>query len=484
MTLGNVLTIISIIITIFSFAYSSNRKIIFYKFTFFDIIISLAALLAVSYFLMFPVMYANNIYVDCLVLNDNKYLKPDEWAYLIAISFLFYVGYKAFISKKIPSKNKSKLFEYYNELIHENIPLLISCLRSYHSSEIEKSISKLNEDLNEKEEKLDEQYNFGHTIKIPKLSYKNKISIFSILFNRDFIYGTIEKQYTFFFLETVHNLINPNLDGYKEAVEYYYRTLINSRNSKFTRAILHTENFMTDTSYTDVAYKLNEYQFCNLTFSNPSFCVEMKVWRSFGEEGLKDAQTSILYQRQVSEWMNVNYKESPAYICLSFYNILVRQIIFEYLKNQQNKKNCYIYIYYLYLICDGAITNVLPQNYKNSYAEKLLGDTKSVFYNLLKIQVKNNVDLFLNDIFAIFKSFIYISELSEGNKIELATWIIESYFDLDNNATNVNMHLKLKNGLEDIVNVSSLIMEQGWNQRDVAKYDRYPQFEYIKSLFV
>lgn len=72
-----------------------------------------------------------------------------------------------------------------------------------------------------------------------------------------------------------------------------------------------------------MAYKLDEYPFSRLSFSNVDFVCNLEIWRSFGEEGLKDASINLFYSAQTDEWTNEKYENLPAKICLDFYDILI-----------------------------------------------------------------------------------------------------------------------------------------------------------------
>lgn len=153
MNVGNFLTVISILIAFASFAYNSNRKIILYKFTCCDVIVTIIFLLLANYLLLFDWFEVNGWYVDCFMHEGTSYLLPNQWAYVLTMFFLIYVIIKVFVCNNIPKVNRKKLLAYYEELILSDIPFLINCIRKYHQREILKNVAELNKVVKEDEEK-------------------------------------------------------------------------------------------------------------------------------------------------------------------------------------------------------------------------------------------------------------------------------------------------------------------------------------------
>lgn len=482
MTLGNVLTFISIIIAVFSFAFNSNRRIIFFKFSYADLILGIGVIVIVSYLLMFNLMVANGWYVKSLYIVSDKLPLPSQWAYIISILSLIYLSYKSFVSKYIPNSQREGLMNYYNELINEDIPLLISYLCSYHQNEIRNLIAHLN-DLRE-----DKDYYFCKKTKyFIGFHGKKKTSskgILDVIFNLSFIRGSIEKHHELYFLETTKQLINIDVVGYKEAAQYYYSTLLTTSNSTIVEALNNTNNFLDEHNILDVSYRLYEYRFSELTFSDIRYVDRMEIYRVFGEEGIKSAGKDSLFRKRNSEWLEDDYKKTCAFLNLRFYDILIRQIIYTYIKNPQDiHKEPNVYPYYLYLICDEAIKNAGANNYVNSFAERLVSDTKSVVYQLLDTLIRHSISYCVFSLAFLLNSFVELSSLNTQEKTKFGVWILEVYLSLAAECKNAKIKEILNKELQEGVNKNRNIMTISFQKIDNAKYVNYPDYKFVATFF-
>lgn len=481
MTLGNVLTFISIIIAVFSFAFNSNRRIIFFKFSYADLILGTAVIVVVSYLLMFDLMAVNGWYVKSLYIVSDRLPLPSQWAYIISILSLIYLSYKSFVSKYIPNSRREGLMNYYNELINEDIPLLISYLRSYHQNEIKNLIDYLNflEDKEHSFCKKAKHLNRFHE----KRKASNK-GILDIIFNLSFIRGSIEKHHELYFLETTKQLTNINVVGYKKAVQYYYNTLLTTSNNTLVEALNNTNNFLDEHHLLDVSYRLYEYRFSELTFSDIHYVESLDIYRVFGEEGMKSASKDSLFRTRNNEWLEDDYKKTCAYLNLCFYDILIRQIIYAYIKNPQDIQRVpNVYPYYLYLICDEAIKNTGANNYVNSFAERLVSDTQSVVYQLLDTSIRHSISYGVYSLAFLLNSFVELSSLNTQEKTKFGVWILEVYLSLAAECKDAIIKEILNKELQEGINKSRNIMSISFQKIDNAKYVNYPDYKFVATFF-
>lgn len=475
MTLGNVLTFISIIIAVFSFAFNSNRRIIFFKFTRKHLYVCILVILVISGLLMSDLLENQIPILKIFEVDQNWLPKPSQWAYIIAIIFLFYITYKSFFSKYIPNRNKLGLLEYYQDLIHENISLLIDYLRDYHSKEISDKIENLN-NLHDEDKNVVTQMDEPEE---DTTTFSSPSSLFDIIFNRSFIANSIDNNYELYFLESIVKLRNLRVDGFKDAVEFYYRTLLQESNNVIVEAINNTANESGD----GITYRLYEYKFSELTFSDVSFPIELKVWHAFGEEGIRSASTNNIFKREHGEWSRAEFEKTPAYICIRFYDILIRQIISGVYKKQLvDEKALFIYPYYLYQVCEAAIVNAGTENFNKSYAEILLLEMRMCIYYLLNISLKFKVYIFVDALLNVLKSIVDLSHLSEENKIKFSQWMFEHFIDLLSKTSDESVKSQFLNILKELVNSKPIIMQKGFASIDTIKYFSYPDYNEIRKL--
>lgn len=479
MNIGNFLTVFSILIALVSFAYSSNRKIILYKFWWHDLIITIAFLLLANYLLLFDWIEANGWYIESFMHNSDSYLLPSQWAYVVTLLFLIYVLLKIFVINVISSQNRKRLVAYYEELIFSDIPLLINCIRRYHRKEIKKDITKLNKVIsndNDQDFYAWEEPEKENTIAEPTSILQR------IILNRSFIQESIRHCYPLFFLEQVCDLKTDRLSGIKDAVECYYRTLLRESDYVLVDAINHTNNYLQDEKYNNVAYRLDEYKFSWLTFGNIDFVCKLEVWRAFGEEGLLDSDSSSFFHQKVSERNNNEYSRHPAKLCLNFYDILIRQIVYDHAKEEHSIVNPpFIYTYYLYLICNAMAVD--EEHYKGTYVESFWNDLKFTLSSLLDVHENLDVRMYYVDILYIIESLITISDYSENRKTELLKWLMEYYIEKDSSEKIGDYY---KGQLKELlVKIKYQIPDQieiAWSNVDVGKYGNYPNYKRVFGL--
>lgn len=492
MSLGNILTVFSVLVAIISFAYNSNHKIIFYKFSQWSINIGIALLVLVSGLLMFDWMQGLGLVIPCLAFKCDKLPTPEQWAYIITVVALAYIVYKSFYSKYIPSKRWDALIAYYGELIESNVSLLIAYIKEYHQKDLVSYLRNLDENLKaEKELQEQEEYpSFADSQNqdmVEPPCQNLSASIFrEMVLKPSFIAESISHHYPSFFLEIVKDLTFPSIVGYKKAVEIYYRTLLRSHDYNLAEAINGTDNFLDNDS---VRYRITDYRLSELTFGNLDFTCNLEVWKAFGEEGMRSAKMDSIFTKPTDEWLDEEYRKTPAWLCLSFYDIFIREIIGCGYTGTEPDKGLFIYPYYLYLICHETLENVGEGKYEGLYAEKLIEDTKSVIYDLLMCIAKRVDTRFLSELLRVINSLLEISTLPESEKVVLAKWYMETYMDFAcccQNSAATNSFFQCLKSCDSKPYKQYFV--QSWNSTDRynggidhTKYTSYSEYNDLKN---
>ena len=479
MTISSVLTVISILVAMFSFAYSSNKRMIIYKFSVWNWVVCVLLLLLIVYLLLFDWVFANGLYIKRLVHPEDTYLRPDQWAFIVALTLILYVGYRVIISRKIPKNNQRQVLDYYEEIISSDIGLLIGYIKRFHQKEIKSIKSNLRKG----------QLKESHDIECLKLeddndtNYEPKNIIQCIIFNKSFIEESIKQHYPLFFLENVYDITNEHYLGFQDAVYYYAATLLRTKDPTLN-ALRHTNNYLDDSDCLNVAYRLNEYIFSKLLFSNTTFTIKSQIWKAFGEEGLRDAETDAFYSERVSEWLDDTYWQHPARLCLAFYDILIRQLLYENIKSKKlpELESSDIYTFYIYLICDGMFSNHHIDTLNDSYAEKYLSEVTNSIFEWLKIMVKFNTMLFYPDVLNIIRCLITESSLPKTMKVKIFTHLIEEYIDLFSISANIDFSEAYKITISEIRERHLSLSREAWRQVDATKYATYSKYEDVRVM--
>ena len=482
MTLESIISVVSILLAVMGIAYSSKERILLYKFSIVDMWICILYILTVSYLLMFDIVQSHGLCIEGFIHEGNSFPLPSEWAYIVTIFFVGHIIIKSFVYKSVPKSRVKGLISYYEELIYSDTPLLITYMRRYHQKSLKKYLEKQEASfvkLHNKESETTSPWEHDNIDKY--FSYGNKKNIESLLFSNiilspSFITETISHHNPSFFLEIVSEFPKgKDIYGFKNGVDLYIRTLLRARNTFITDAINGTNNILFEDKR-NVAYRITDYPFSKLIFGHLDFTCELGVWKSFGEEGMRIAQMDSIFQKNRMEWLDDDYNKTPARMCLSFYDILIRQILYmEY--NHQVKEGLYIYPYYLYLICESALENTHQIGYEGLYVQKLIDDTKCVIFNLIKCLAQMNIKTFLEDLLKIINSLLKMPSLPMQEKVSIAKWYIEMFLDLgcENFVGSFRKCMENKS-------LPKNIMQEGLQKVDI-KYQKYDRCKELKEIF-
>jgi hypothetical protein len=171
-----------------------------------------------------------------------------------------------------------------------------------------------------------------------------------------------------------------------------------------------------------------------------------------------------------------SYTQSPARLCVAFYDIFIRKYLYDYLKNNAILETTpSVYIYYLFFNCKEAISRL--NEISDTYAERLYKDTCDVIYALLEIQLKYNCLIFMRSLSDVLESFFSITNLNKEWKKSHAKWLIESYFNLTNHDFEVNGIKDFEKCFYGIVSNSPSSFIEAISILDTARYAGYQNYE-------
>ena len=485
MSVSDILTILSIAIAILSISYASDRKIWLYKFSKWDSCICAFWFLIANYFIFFDFFHAHGWYFPELMRRDGVYLRPKTWAYLTTVASVAYFVCKIY-ANRFPRSRYKALTDYYLTLINTNFFLLMNYLHEFHEKKLEKHIHAFNQAVEKRIKAQKDEPEFDDLFADTEKSEDNAPSLSGlilskIIFNPIFITESVRLQ-PIAFLEFVHDLKYADIEESQELIESYYRQLISGRNVCLTEGLNRTENFVSVGKFGNTAYRLTDSRFAQLTFENLAFICRMKIWRAFGEEGLKDAYANNFFSQEVNEWRDAQYYVTPARICLKFYDIFIRELISHWYKNPEDRAE-FIYLHYLYMIGEGVWKN-FHGDITNSYAKKLFDDMLSNMRDWLSCMERHNLLQHQQEILHIINLVITLGDYPEMLRVEAAIWLLETLLDLscEKNITDSFVDTYLN----EIGNVKSGDSNDhlfaGWNGIDHIKYQRVPLYHQLDLL--
>lgn len=131
MTISDFLMLLSLIVAIVAIAAANNKKIWIYKFSRFEVWLFVLLSVLILWLIKYDVIISLGFpyrYFYC----KNGDLSQDI-ALVLSLILLLYFVLVIKCRKRIPKKNKHKLFQYYKRLITSNIDLLLEYLYEYHN---------------------------------------------------------------------------------------------------------------------------------------------------------------------------------------------------------------------------------------------------------------------------------------------------------------------------------------------------------------
>ena len=481
MSIGDLLTILSIAIAVISIAYSSDRKIWLFKLSRLDMVIFVIWFLCANYLILFDSFYESDLFLPCLMKAEGFSLKPETWSYVITILYLVYLAYKV-CRKAFPKSQYEKLTNYYKTLVDTNFSLLSSYLCEFHSKALMNDIEEFNKSMeahNDSEadeffpESHEESKEVNSTLSLPSLIFSK------IIFTRAFIKSSISYQ-PLYFLTLVNKFQYSSIINSKECVQFYYSQLINERNVYLTNGLNSTISFL-DTSKQESAYRLTDASFSRLTFENLKFTCRFEIWRAFGEEGLRDADTDRFFMLEENEWRDEQYVTTPAKICLRFYDIFLRELICNYYKSSEDACE-YIYLHYLCMICQGVF-NGGKDVCEKSYAHKFLKDLLSNMYSWLQCMKDYQRLQHQGEVLCIAENMIKIDDFPELIRVEASCWLLETFLELSSELNDKKEFVE--NFLRVITRLikNEKMFSEGWKKMDVCKCKDSPYYPKLQSYF-
>lgn len=478
MNISDLLTILSIAIAAISIAYSSDRKICFFKLSKFDGLIFVIWFLFANYLIFFDYFYANGIYLSCFMTTEGFCLKPEIWSYIITIVYLVYIACKVLFGE-FPRSQYEKLTDYYATLIDSNFLLLVNYLNEYHSKAFDRYIQDFNTRI-EKGQKSSSVNGYYCESGTKPNKTKNNVPLVSLIYSKIIFTPAFIKNSILYkpllFLNLVNKLNYSNIANSKECVQLYYRRLICERNVNLTEGLNCTINYLEDNK-NETAYRLTDSTFSRLTFENLEFTCQFKIWEAFGEEGLKDAKTNSLFLQKENEWTDNQYITTPARICLKFYDIFLRELICHYYENS-DAKFVFIYLHYLYMICEGVWSEV-EDTKTQSYALKFFNDLLRNMYSWLQCMKEYHCLQHEMDVLRIAENIIRIGDFPDEIKTEASSWLMKTFLELSKDKDAEDKDQLVKNFFQVIKQLKdkeTTIIKDGWEKLDKVKYYSYSYY--------
>lgn len=498
LTVGNLLTLLSIGIAVMTFSYNTNNKLVVYKFSTLRKIILVLLFLFVLYLVYFSKFESAGVYFESLMFPCDWLPTAQQWAFPMAIVLLVYLLFVLF-KASFPERYYDDIIAYYTRLTSENPLSLIRNITDYHSDDIKAYIKKMNGYLSNSSKPFwlrskDEQDEYERVSNdIGKSSATLEARVFNeIICTENFIDATYDKA-PMLYLQLASLVNSKRYGNVEESTKYYFKKLIENSNSTLIDGLNKTINFAGPFPG-EVLYRISDSKFAECLFENFDYAVKCGSNYSFGEAALDDISDNKDFYISIIEYPNENKrKERPAYLCLRYNDILMRQ--FQYYVPDEKVKDYYYYPYY-WLVMQGLAkfdVQVEEKSPKNEatilfwdYMSNLRDWIRCFVYTRRAGQCKGVISLYISQIIDYLQDVLSL-EMQKSLRLQLVEWLFMT------SEEEVKMHSAdgykedvispiIFEALKGLINKEKEMMNLVWEKVDHPKYSAYRYYDDIKGL--
>ena len=382
MSASDFLLILSILVTLITVTIANNKKLWLYKFSKWSIFIGILWGLLINY-LVFYEELPSVLHASCMEFDNG--LRPDYWAYIIAVLGLLLLMFYIAKCKYFPRKNWDKIVNYYRDLITENPALLIGAIEKYHLKNMEQSIRKFNKDSKEEPSPYENDNLGKHS---PTRQYSGSLSSMvwsEVMLTEEFV-SQCAKVRPLFLLRFFSQYQGNNIPNGKKLIQFFFKEFIKSKNPVFLRELEEffnheNEPIMNQAKKTTFFKYIFQKDFLWLT--------KYEIVRAIGEEAEKEISTEwASFAKKTNEWDNEKYQRTISYQCLYLYALQYMYLSEfmsqhpNYKKDEVNHQEWLPYNHTLANICK-AIHSHTSKIESGIYADKFIDNCREVIYDVL-----------------------------------------------------------------------------------------------------
>lgn len=382
MSTSDFLLILSILVTLITVSIANNKKLWLYKFSNWSIFIGILW----GFFINYLVFYEKlpSVLQPSFMEFDNG-LRPDYWAYIIAVLGLLLLMFYIAKCKYFPRKNWDKIVNYYRDLITENPVLLIAAIEKYHLKNMEQSIKRINNDSKEEPSPYENE-NWEKQSSPRRYSASLSAMVWTeVVFTEEFV-SQCAKVRPLFLLRFFSQYQGNNIPNGKEMIQLFFKEFIKSKNTVFIREL---EEFFNHENE-PIINQAEKMTFFKYIFQKDFlWLTKYEIVRAIGEEAEKEIATEwASFAKKTNEWDNEKYQRTISYQCLRLYALQYMYLSEfwtqhpDYKKDEIDCREWLPFSHTLTYICK-AIHSQTAKIESGIYADKFIDNCREVIYDVL-----------------------------------------------------------------------------------------------------
>lgn len=438
------LTILGLVLAIWAFIPSKERKFILLFFSNFEIGLFVSALFVIHYLMSFDWIRSN--WFPSLIFTIEKGIPSTTWAYILALTTISYPIVKVSFGYFSASRLR-RIISLYQTCLKENeIDLLVNYISKYHINDINKYLQGVS-DLPQKEKidmilrrRTEKDKEYEKLVKPKKIHFASWV-YGHIIQNETFVRRAANK-YPELFAAAFSGMETKEASN-QELVKLYIQCLFENKNQLLVQEL----KIMNDTRSSVLEINSNvEIPILFSLFGHTKTAAANYVWYPVGEETIKslkqdNEQKEFLIKKYDSDLEDElwNYK---IYISIVYFNYMVRETIFR-------ESDCNMWLFYFRSIIKLLIDIIPSQNeYNNdseypSFTHYIIHEEFSIMIDWLELSKEQENDNQVIDTIRCLGECIHSICQADNSKISIAfrrrqlDTVLITYFDLSPYPDNI-----------------------------------------------
>lgn len=494
MQTSDFLTILGLVLAIWAFIPSKERRFILLFFSNIEIGILFSALFVIHYLMSFD-WIKENWFPGLSIFTIKKGIPSTTWAYIFALATIFYPIVK-FSFGYFSSSRLRKLISLYETYLKEDeIDLLVNYISKYHINDIKKYLQGISH-LPQKE-KIDMilRKRTEHDKEYDKLVKPKRIRFAAwvyghIIQNETFVKKAANKYPELF--ATAFSGMETKEASNQDLVKLYIQNLFENKNQLLVQEL----KIMNDTRSSILEINSNvEIPILFSILGHTKAATANQVWYPVGEETIKslkqdEAQREFLIKKYDSDLEDElwNYK---VYISIVYFNYMVRETIYR-------ESDWHMWLFYYRSIIKLLIDIIPPQNdYNNdseypSFTHYIIHEEFSIMTDWLDLSQEQENDNQVIDTIRCLGECIHSICQADNSKISIAfrrrqlDTVLGTYFKLSHYPDNIGattarewletMFLNPKGvdfGIPETTNEYLTALQDAWDEFDKVPYEHH-----------
>ncbi|WP_028982469.1 hypothetical protein [Sporocytophaga myxococcoides] len=485
------LTILGLALAVWAIIPSKERRFILLFFSKFEIGVFIASLFVIHYLMCFDWLMAN--WFPCLsIFTVDNGLPSSTWAYMIALTIIFFPIVKVSFGYFSASRLKSMIALYETYLKENEIDLLVNYITKYHIKDIRKYLQGISH-LPQKESidiilrrRTDKDKAYDKLVEPKRILFASWV-YGHIIQNENFVRKTANKYPELF--ATAFSGMETKESSNEDLVKLYIECLFENKNQLLIQEL----KIMNGTNSSVLEMNKNyDIPILFSLFAHTKVASENYVWYPVGEEAVK----SLKHDSVQKEFLTKKYDHDleselwnqKIYIAIVYFNYMVRETIYR-------DSEWHMWLFYFRHFTDLLIEIIpSPNDYEGnseypSFAHKMIYEQFSIMTNWLDLAKEQETDNRVIDTIRCLGWCVH--SICQADNSKISVWfrrrqldlILSTYFKFSHYPDNIaattarqwleKLFLNPKGvdfGVPERTNEYLAALQDAWNEFDKIPY--------------